>query len=224
MKTIITFFLFSITSFSQISYGLKAGALRTSSTYSSTSFEVTANASTNSGTGFYFGGFLDKPINKKGDLLLSTGLQFKQINTSFNKTTKNDIGYSPIYGQVEVTTDFFDSQISISSIQIPLLLKFKATDKFSLSGGIYAGAIVNFKTSVKEEPQERNLSKPNFKSTDVGLLIETSYDFSSIFFVELKYEKGFTNLSSTKIDVGFTTLSDDFKTQSIGIGLGYKFK
>lgn len=224
MKTLFTFLLFTIASFSQINYGLKAGMLTTISKSTLTSFEVNTNIPTDPGIGFYLGGFLEKSINKSENLFFSTGLQLKQVAMSFNSTTNNFIGISPIFGLVEVEQKTFASEIRISSLLIPFILKYKPTEKFSFSGGMYAGYIANISTKYTDSNENYNGNNPDYSKSDFGLVIETSYGISPKLFIELKYEKGLNNLASQKENAGFNSFSSDIRIQNFGIGLGYKLK
>lgn len=90
-------------------------------------------------------------------------------------------------------------------IQVPILVKFKLGDRFSIGAGPMAG--------LKIHEFEDDLE--NFAVSGVGAL---EFRITDEFFIDARYHHGFTNVFDED-----STLGDDATNRSIQIGFGVKF-
>ncbi|CAM2906394.1 porin family protein [Flavobacterium frigoris] len=116
-----------------------------------------------------------------------------------------------------------DSKLTLGYINVPVMLKYYAAEKFSLEAGPQIGFLVSAKSkaditdggttvTVKED------SKDQFKSIDFGMNFGAGYDFTENLSAGLRYNLGLSNIAD--VEAG-----DDFKLKNsvFSVSLGYKF-
>jgi len=98
-------------------------------------------------------------------------------------------------------------------LNIPLMAKYFATDKFSIE----AGPQVGFLMSAKGNPDSGDSFdiKDELKSTDFGFNLGAGYDFTENFSAGLRYNLGLSNI----IDAD----GADWKNSVFSLSVGYKF-
>lgn len=99
-----------------------------------------------------------------------------------------------------------------STLQLPLLLKYRITEKFEIYGGPQLEYSFEQKTINKELRNKR---------LGASLVLGTQYNINSNWFVEVRYIYGLTN--QFPIFQGFENASVYGKRHSFNLGLGYKF-
>ncbi|NRB82656.1 MAG: PorT family protein [Winogradskyella sp.] len=99
-----------------------------------------------------------------------------------------------------------------STLQFPLLLKYKIAEKFQLFGG----------PQLSYSFEQKNIDKANRnKRFGMSLILGMQYDISKKWFVEARYTHGLTDQFSV-----FQGLNVDpvfAKQRSFSLGIGYKF-
>lgn len=123
-------------------------------------------------------------------------------------------------GPLDIEGDIYDvkATMKINYINVPVMLKYKVAEKFSLEGGPYVG----FLTSAKMKVEVAGFGsatediKEMVKSTDFGVALGMNYDFSDVVFANLRYQAGLTQ-------IGDSGAGDDIKNSVFQLGLGFKF-
>lgn len=127
----------------------------------------------------YFGVYTDIRLNNKWSLLLELNLRSEKREELFNNG--------------------FKSTVDELYLTVPVLLKYKATNKFN----IYAG------TQVLSASLVNDISGFKKWNSILGL----QYDLTKSFFLDARFRHGFEERKST----------NDFRDNRISIGIGYKF-
>lgn len=241
MKKIFLLLLATASSFSQIHYGAKGGLNMTDSEIGANykGEFVSENATINSGGGgstsnsqittqnfnqtiyiatsykpsFYIGGFVEFPINKKGNLALKTELLYCQNGTSVDKKTADnqnpDLYYTSPGGDV-----------TVGQLNIPILLKFTTNKKLAFLAGGYVGTIIFAETKSQGLTKD---AKSILKNIDLGLNFGASYPINKNFAVDARYNFGLLNLDKTKETSGPFTAQGLFYNRSFHFGIEYQF-
>jgi opacity protein-like surface antigen len=216
MKKLIIVFFITISTFSQVKYGAKGGLNLTDGLQEAKitveSFNQTIYINTSPKISFYLGGFVEFPINKKGNLFLKTELLYCQNGTNVDKKADNP------NQDISITTN--GGSYSIGQLNIPVLVKFVTDKKVAFVGGFYFGSIL-FGNAV--ENGTSNSSKLNIKSFDFGLEIGASYPINKKMSVELRYNRGITNLDNSKTDYDFGQISSQYYNRTVHLGVEYFF-
>ena len=196
-KIIICFisFIFFHKGYAQTALGIKGGAntstVFTKNNQSGTPFETNIKGPV---VGYYIGVFknidLVSKINFRPELLLS------------RKGFKSEMPHLP---NNSTTTRFY-------YLNLPLMLSYKPTDKFSLLAGPEFGYLL--KSSGKNVNGKEFESFDSRKKTDVGIALGLNYNLRPTMAVELRYSHGFTRLSPFKGLI-------DSKNRSIQLGLAH---
>nr|WP_314839892.1 porin family protein [uncultured Flavobacterium sp.] len=112
-----------------------------------------------------------------------------------------------------------DVSINLSYLNIPVMMKYYAAEKFNLEVGPQIGFLLSAKTVAKVNSNEAEEDvKDNFESVDFGLNFGAGYDFTKNISAGLRYNLGLAN-------IGKTEAGDDSKiTNSVlSLSLAYKF-
>ena len=113
---------------------------------------------------------------------------------------------------------YVDATFNFNYINIPLLLKYKITDKFSLEAGPYVGFLTNAKLKFKVRGLGSDSLdvKDIIKSTDFGLGLGMNYEFSDVIFANARYQAGLT-------EIGDAEAGNGIKNSVFQLGLGFRF-
>ncbi len=112
-----------------------------------------------------------------------------------------------------------EAKINLSYINVPLMLKYYAAEKFNLEIGPQVGFLVAAKTVAEVNGNEGEEDvKDSFESVDFGLNFGAGYDFTDNISAGLRYNLGLSNIAKTES-------GDDSKLNNsvLSISLGYKF-
>lgn len=205
-KIIITSLLvlaFGFTYAQKAQFGVKGGL-----NIANQDFSGDGVPSTSSLTGFHLGGFVEFKIADK--LSIQPELLYSIQGSKFNMVY-ND-------GSTNYNTK---NTIKLSYINIPVMLKYYATEKFSLEAGPQIGFLADSELKVEVVELGRTASqdaKDLFESTDFGFNLGAGYDFTKKFSAGIRYNFGLTNVAKT--DPGS---NDKIKNNVFSISVGYKF-
>ncbi|MDR6762771.1 opacity protein-like surface antigen [Flavobacterium sp. 2755] len=113
-----------------------------------------------------------------------------------------------------------DASFNFAYINVPVMFKYFAAEKFSLEAGPQIGFLVSaeLKTKVDGYGSSTQDIKDNFESIDFGLNLGAGYDFTENFFVGARYNLGLANIAKTEE-------GDDSKLHNgvFSLSAGYKF-
>jgi opacity protein-like surface antigen len=205
------FLLFTICSFSQTKYGLKGGLNFTDTTTGVTFMGQSYGINTSPKTSFYLGGFVEYPLNKKGNLFLVPELLYNQNGTTIDpKTTAND-------QDIDYTSN--GGKIAISQLNLPILLQFTTPKKISFLGGIYIGTISGIKATNNNGTTS---TSTNYNSFDYGFIIGAKYNFQKNMFAEFRYNRGLQDIDKSYGETPYGNIESFYYNRTIHIGIGYK--
>ncbi len=160
--------------------------------------------STNSFTGVNVGAFVEIKISDK--IAIQPELLYSTQGTKLN-------WFDSASG---VTINSF----KLNYINIPVMLKYYAVNKFSLEVGPQIGfltsAIVNGTSGVTTVDVD---AKKFYNSTDFGINFGASYDFTKKVSTGIRYNLGLSNIGSNQ----FVSNGDKITNSVFSINLGYKF-
>lgn len=252
MKKIFTLLcVISMTMFAanaQATFGTKAGVDFSKITVSAQGLGVSASSAFH--TGFYFGGTAALPL---GDFSLQADLLYNYGGATISASK----GFLEDLGMEEEEFDYYDlnfgrlaASLNISSINLPIALKYNITDEFAVMAGPYIS--YRIATKVKLNGNAEDLATMYFadryegmsfdeakdavsetldfaddivddymKDLDYGLVFGAEYQFAEGLFIEGRYSLGLSNLLD--LPDGMTDVNITAKTQSFKIGLGYRF-
>ncbi|WP_281232071.1 porin family protein [Flavobacterium gelatinilyticum] len=187
----------------EVKYGFKGG-LNVSSLNGDTD-----GLDLNSRFGFNAGGFVEIKFSEKfalqPEILYSTqGAKFTNVGAVVN---------GDLYtGDVCFNLDY---------INVPVMFKYYAAEKFSIEAGPQLGFLVSAKTKTKLDGYNQTVEgdvKDSFQSIDFGLNLGAGYDFTEHFFVNARYNLGITKIEKTEP-------GDNSKTHNgvFSLSAGYKF-
>lgn len=159
--------------------------------------------------GFNAGGFVEIKFSEKfavqPEILYSTqGTKFENIGD-------------------EVDGVFYtgDIKFNLAYINVPVMFKYYAAEKFAIEAGPQIGFLVSAKTKTKLDGFSQTVEgdiKDSFESIDFGLNLGASYDFTENLSLDARYNLGLANIAKTEV-------GDDTKLHNslFSISLGYKF-
>lgn len=111
-------------------------------------------------------------------------------------------------------------------LNVPLMAKYFATEKFFVEAGPQVGFLISAKSDFEESEtfmgETDSFSgdvdiKSNLKSVDFGLNFGLGYEFTSQFFASARYNFGLSNINNV------SGSSADLKNGVLQFSLGYKF-
>ena len=153
---------------------------------------------------------------------------FAEIKFSEQFALQPEVLYSTQGARVEdfgVQVDEFgfftaDASFNLAYINVPVMFKYFATEKFSLEAGPQIGFLVSAKLKTEVDGYGSNTQdiKDNFESIDFGLNLGAGYDFTENFSVSARYNLGLANIANTEE-------GDDSKLHNgvFSLSAGYKF-
>jgi opacity protein-like surface antigen len=123
-------------------------------------------------------------------------------------------------------SDSFEQIIKVNYLNVPLMLKYAVSDKFTLEFGPQVGFLLAAKFKAIETMDGNTVSteedlKDIFKSIDFGLNFGASFDIVDNIFIGARYNLGLSNI----LDLEDMNPENDEKTQNtvFSISVGYKF-
>ncbi len=194
----------------------ESGTTSSSSQTTTENFDQTAYVNTSAKISFYLGGFMELPINKKGNLSLKTELLYCLNGATIDKRT---------ISQGEENLNIFytsnGGNYSIGQLDIPVLLKFTTTKKIALLGGLHIGAILFAKSTENYRNTVDESSK--LKPLDLGINLGASYPIAKNMAVEIMYFRGLLNVDKTKINIFDYDIQGLLYNRTLHVGLEYSF-
>lgn len=156
--------------------------------------------------GFQIGGFVEVKIAEK--ISIQPELLYSTQGSKFNMVVNND------------GTDYdTENTFKLSYINIPVMFKYYATNKFSLEAGPQIGFLVDSKLKTDVLGQSVTQDAKNlFESIDFGLNIGANYDFTKKISAGVRYNLGLTNVMKTE-----SGDNSEVKNSVFSLSLGYKF-
>lgn len=113
-----------------------------------------------------------------------------------------------------------DVAFNLAYINVPVMFKYFAAEKFSLEAGPQIGFLVSAETKTKVDGYGSSKVdiKDNFESIDFGLNLGAGYDFTENLSVGARYNLGLANIAKTEE-------GDDSKVHNgvFSLSVGYKF-
>lgn len=113
-----------------------------------------------------------------------------------------------------------DVAFNFAYINVPVMFKYFAAEKFSLEAGPQIGFLVSAETKTKVDGYGSSKVdiKDNFESIDFGLNLGAGYDFTENLSVGARYNLGLANIAKTEE-------GDDSKVHNgvFSLSVGYKF-
>jgi hypothetical protein len=114
-----------------------------------------------------------------------------------------------------------DIKFNLSYINVPVMLKYYAADKFNLEAGPQIGFLTSAKTSTKMDGYSQTFdddAKDYFESVDFGLNFGAGYDFTKNISAGIRYNLGLSNILKTEP-------GDNSKSENsvFSLSVGYKF-
>lgn len=123
----------------------------------------------------------------------------------------------------EIEGNFYtaDVKFKLAYINIPVMFKYYAAEKFNIEAGPQIGFLTSAKTSTKVNGFNQTVEqdvKDNFESIDFGVNFGVGYDFTEHFSAGARYNIGLSNIAKTEA-------GDDTKLHNsvFSLGIGYKF-
>lgn len=175
--------------------------------------DQTFYTSTSPKVSFYIGGFIEYPINKKGNLVLKTELIYCQNGATLNKHIPSE--NENIYYSTE------GGNYSIGQLNVPILLKFTTNKKIAFHAGGYFGTIL-FANATNSNGITSD-EKSKLKTFDLGLNLGVSYPINKNLAVEVRYNRGLLNLDKTNATDGYITAQGLYYNRTFHVGLEYLF-
>lgn len=156
--------------------------------------------------GFHIGGFVDIKIDEK--FSFQPELLFSTQGSKFDMAV--DSGESVLYTE---------NTFLLSYINIPVMFKYYATEKFSLEAGPQIGFLLDskLKTEVFGQSVTQD-AKDLFESIDFGLNLGAGYDFTKKISAGVSYNLGLANVMKTE-----SGDNSEVKNNVFSISVGYKF-
>jgi len=197
----IAVFAFGLTNAQKAQFGLKGGL-----NVANQNFSVNGFPSASSRIGFHIGGFVEVKISDK--FAIQPELLYSTQGSKFNMTV-NDSG-----------TDYNTENVfKLAYLNIPVMFKYYAAEKFSLEAGPQIGFLTSSKldVSVVGKTVSQN-AKDLFESVDFGLNLGAGYDFTKKISAGVRYNFGLANVAKTE-------KGDDsnIKNRVFSASLGYRF-
>jgi opacity protein-like surface antigen len=195
--------LIALNSYSQVSFGPKAGLVLTTIEGSEP-----GQYETKSKFSFYGGGFLEYKISK---FAMDLDVNFAVEGSKGKNRYQQNFDDAPL---------FFDSTLNIYAVNFNFTGKYYVLDDFVLKGGAYYGTIIKVKYEVDGGSlfNGRQDVSDSFEKSDYGLVVGTEYNLTDKFFIEAKYALGLKNIRKDDPIAGEIEL----KNRVLFIGVGYK--
>ena len=186
----------------------------TSSSQTTTeTIDQTLYVATSPKVSFYLGGFMEYPINKKGNLAIKAELLYCQNGATIDKKTATED--QDIYYTSE------GASYSVGQINVPILLKFTTNKKIAFHAGGYFGTLLFAKATSSSGLGVDYGTR--FKTFDLGLNLGASYPISKKLVIEVRYNRGLLNLDKFKETSDSITAQGLYYNRTFHVGLEYLF-
>ncbi|MFV8364189.1 porin family protein [Flavobacterium sp. ZT3P35] len=199
--TVAAVFAFGFANAQETKFGVKGGLNLATFSGDTDGLDLKSKA------GLNVGGFVEVKLSDK--LALQPELLFSMQGTNIDEFEFSDGNQ----------TFVVDASIKMSYINVPIMLKYYAAEKFNLEVGPQVGFLLSAKTVAKANGNEAEDDvKDSFESVDFGLNFGLGYDFTKNIAAGARYNVGLAN-------IGKTEPGDDSKiTNSVfSLSLAYKF-
>lgn len=192
---------FGFTYAQKAEFGIKGGL-----NVANQSFSGDGAPSPSSLIGFHIGGFAEIKISEK--FSIQPELLYSTQGSKFDLFVNNDgIDYDT------------ENTFKLAYINIPVMFKYYAADKFSLEAGPQIGFLVDSKLEVNVLGQSVSQdAKDLFESVDFGFNLGAGYDFTKKVSAGIRYNFGLTNVFKTEAGD-----NSEVKNSVFSISVGYKF-
>jgi hypothetical protein len=201
--SVVALLVFSFTNAQKATFGIKGGLNVANQSYSGD-----ASPSPTSLIGVNIGAFVDFKIADK--LYFQPEVLYSTQGSKFNLTVPN-----PNDGIYYATENTF----KLSYINIPVMLKYYAAEKFSLEAGPQIGFLVDSKLQVNVLGQSVLQEADDvFETLDFGFNLGAGYDITKKFSAGVRYNIGLANIAKTEPGD-----NSKIKNNVFSISLGYKF-
>ena len=237
----VAVFAFGFVSAQDVKFGVKGGLNLSTikSTYPGVNGSVQTSPDNKMLVGFHVGGFAEIGLSDK--LSFQPELLFSMEGSKAeNSTTETENMGGITYTYKETST----SNVVTNYINVPLLLKYKATENLFF----VAGPQVGFLMSAKQDYESKSTTtqtmngntttttdsetlsgvdvKKQFESMSYGLDLGAGYFFTENLFAEVRYNLGLSNNAKPVTEnfggVNFT-YEPIFKANTLQVSLGYRF-
>jgi long-subunit fatty acid transport protein len=192
---------FGFTNAQSAKFGLKAGLNVANQVYSGS-----VAPSPSSIVGFNLGGFVDVKITDK--FSIQPEVLYSTQGSKFNMTVFN--------GGTNYNTE---NTFKLAYLNIPVMFKYYAAEKFSFEAGPQIGFLIDSKLVVNVLGQSVSQdAKDLFEKIDFGFNLGAGYEISKKFSTVVRYNIGLSNVIKTES-------GDDSKINNnvLSLSLGYKF-
>lgn len=109
-----------------------------------------------------------------------------------------------------------DAKINLSYVNVPVMVKYYASEKISLQAGPQLGFLVDAKGKSGGESED---IKDSFKSINFGVNFGLGYDINEKVLVDFRYNLGLSNIGEDD----FFGNDSKLKVSTFSLALGYKF-
>jgi hypothetical protein len=156
--------------------------------------------------GFHIGGFVEVKISDK--FSIQPELLYSTQGSKFD--------YAVYQNSIEYDTE---NTFRLSYVNVPVMFKYYAAEKFSLEAGPQIGFLTSSKmeTEVLGQSVTQNV-KEFFESVDFGLNIGAGYEFTKKVSLGVRYNFGLANVGKNE-----DGSNDKIKNNVFSLSLGYKF-
>lgn len=194
-------FAFGLANAQEVEFGIKGGLNLANFEGDLEGLEMKSKA------GFHVGGFVAVKLSDKftfqPEVMYSTqGAKADNIQQDVNGTVYNA-----------------DVDFNLAYVNVPLMLKYYAADKFNIEFGPQVGFLTaaKVKATVDGISAEQD-AKDQFESVDFGVNLGAGYDFTEKLSAGVRYNLGISNIAKTEP-------GDDSKVKNavFSVSLGYKF-
>lgn len=159
--------------------------------------------------GFNIGGFAEIKLSDKFAIQPELLYSSQGMRVDDFETEVDGVGF--------VTADM---KFNLSYINIPVMFKYYAAEKFNIEAGPQIGFLTSAKLKTKVEGYGSSDVdvKDNFESVDFGLNFGAGFDFTEHFFANVRYNLGLSNIAKTEP-------GEDAKINNsvFSLNVGYKF-
>ncbi|WP_395057611.1 porin family protein [Flavobacterium sp.] len=237
LLTAAAVFAFGFTNAQEIKFGAKAGLNLSTikATPPSINGAIVIAPDNKMAVGFHVGGFAEIGITEK--FAFQPELLFSMEGSKFEA---NESGSETFGGDTYTYSDVNKTTVKTSYINIPLLAKFKATEKLFFVAGPQLGFLMSAKrdytntysetfngTTETETTSVNGVDiKKDLKGVNFALDLGAGYFFTDNIFAEARYNIGLSN-DAKEVKETFNGVEYSYqpvyKASSIQISFGYKF-
>lgn len=236
LLTVVALLSVSFLSAQEIKFGAKAGL--NISTMDVNDASLTVQDGSKSLIGFHAGGFAEIKLTDK--FALQPELLFSLQGSKFERN-KTDVALLPGNGSVTTTSEF-KTTLKTNYVNLPILVKFYATEKLFFVAGPQLGFLMSAKSETDQTVTVATISATNstvvtntnsdkdvkefYKGLNVSFGLGGGYFFTENLFAEARYNIGLTNDDKSADSVSFGALAIstvEKRTNVFQVSVGYRF-